>query len=107
VNSAKQLSAKKAWGALSERARFGENFGFIACLALLYKLYKLYKANLLTKSQVTELLNAQGITREDLQKFREQRLLDLRTGVALERDAGSGVRAGVAAAGSAEFSEWS
>jgi len=101
VNSAKQLSAKKAWGALSERARFGENFGFIACLALLYK------ANLLTKSQVTELLNAQGITREDLQKFREQRLLDLRTGVALERDAGSGVRAGVAAAGSAEFSEWS
>ena len=101
MNSAKQLSAKKAWGALSERARFGENFGFIACLALLYK------AHLLTKSQVTELLNAQGITREDLQKFREQRLLDLRTGVALERDAGSGVRAGVAAAGSAEFSEWS
>lgn len=66
MNAQKQVSAKKAWAALSERARLGEKFGFIACLGLLYK------SGRLTKAQVLEYLNQERISREDLRKFRAQ-----------------------------------
>ena len=33
----RRLSAKKAWARLRERAECGEKFGFMACIALLYK----------------------------------------------------------------------
>jgi hypothetical protein len=67
VNAQKQLSAKKAWSRLSERARLGEKFGFIGCLGLLYK------SGQLDKIQAAKFLNEAGVTREDLKKFREQR----------------------------------
>jgi hypothetical protein len=37
MNLAKHISAKKAWGELSNRARLGERRGFAACVWLLYK----------------------------------------------------------------------
>ena len=61
----RQISAKCAWARLSERAECAEKFGFIACLALLYK------TNTLTRAQVVDRLNEAHITREDLIKFRE------------------------------------
>src|SRR4051812_44911744 len=63
----RQISAKKAWARLSERAESGEKFGFIACLGLLYK------AGILTGAQVVEQLEASHISREDLAKFDAQR----------------------------------
>ena len=52
----RRLSAKRAWARLSERAELGEKFGFISCIALLYK------AGTLTRAQVVETLNdAYGI----------------------------------------------
>ena len=67
MNARKQLSAKKAWARLSERVRSGETFGFISCLALLYK------GGLLSKAELVEQLNAAGITKDDLKRFRERR----------------------------------
>jgi hypothetical protein len=61
----RRLSAKRAWSKLSERAECGEKFGFIACLALLYK------SGALTRAQVVEKLNESHITRDDLVRFRE------------------------------------
>ncbi len=61
----RRLSAKKAWARLSERAECGERFGFIACIALLYK------AGHLTRAQVVEKLNESHITRADLVRFRK------------------------------------
>ena|ERR1039458_9853605 len=61
----KQVTAKKAWARLSERAESGETFGFIAALSLLYK------SGVLNRGQVTEQLNLAHVTREDLRKFRE------------------------------------
>lgn len=61
----RQISAKRAWARLSERAERAEKFGFIACLALLYK------CGAVTRAQVVEKLNESHITRADLQKFRE------------------------------------
>jgi hypothetical protein len=63
----RQISAKKAWARLSERAECGEKFGFIACLGLLYK------GGILTRAQVIEELNSARITRDDLRKFDAQR----------------------------------
>jgi hypothetical protein len=71
VNAQKQLSAKKAWSRLSERARLGEKFGFIGCLGLLYK------SGALTREQVVKHLNEGKITREDLQRFRKISTKDL------------------------------
>jgi hypothetical protein len=61
----KQITAKKAWARLSERAESGETFGFIAALSLLYK------SGVLNRGQVTEQLNLARVTRDDLRKFRE------------------------------------
>ena len=61
----RRLSAKRAWARLSERAECGERFGFIACIALLYK------AGQLTRAQVVDALNEARITRDDLARFRE------------------------------------
>ena len=61
----KQVTAKKAWARLSERAESGETFGFIAALSLLYK------SGVLNRGQVTEQLNLARVTRDDLRKFRE------------------------------------
>src|ERR1017187_2253278 len=61
----KQVTAKKAWARLSERAESGETFGFIAALSLLYK------SGVLNRGQVTEQLNLAHVTRDDLRKFRE------------------------------------
>jgi|ERR1035437_4077659 hypothetical protein len=61
----KQITAKKAWARLSERAESGETFGFIAALSLLYK------SGVLKRGQVTEQLNLAHVTRDDLRKFRE------------------------------------
>ena len=61
----KQITAKKAWARLSERAESGETFGFIACLSLLYK------TTILSRAQVIEQLNLAHVTRDDLRKFRE------------------------------------
>jgi hypothetical protein len=63
----RQISAKKAWARLSERAECGEKFGFIACLGLLYK------GGILTRAQVVAELNSARITRDDLRKFDAQR----------------------------------
>lgn len=71
MNRDKQLTAKKAWGQLSERARLGEKFGQIAMLGLLYKSGKI------SRQEVIEALNLAGVTREDLKRFREQRFGDL------------------------------
>lgn len=62
----RQVSAKKAWARLSERAESGEKFGFISCVGLCYKL------KILSRGQVVELLNSVHITRDDLLRFREQ-----------------------------------
>jgi len=67
VNSQKQLSAKRAWAELNERARLGEKFGFIACLGLLYK------SGQLSREQVVSRLNEARVTRDDLKRFRERR----------------------------------
>ena len=61
----RQLTAKRAWGQLSERARLGEKFGAIALMGLLLK------TGLLSRTQVIEKLTEFGVTREDLRKFRE------------------------------------
>jgi len=61
----KQVSAKKAWARLSERAESGETFGYVACLGFLYKM------GVLTRGQVLEQLNLAHVTRDDLRKFRE------------------------------------
>ena len=61
---AKQISAKRAWADLSERARLGYAFGFISCLGLLYK------SGGITKSEVVEKLVEAGISKDDLVKFR-------------------------------------
>ena len=62
----KQVTAKRAWARMSERAEFGERFGFIACLSLLYK------NGFISRAQVVESLNESHITRADLAKFREK-----------------------------------
>jgi hypothetical protein len=62
----RQISAKKAWARLSERAECGEKFGFISALGLCYK------AGILSRGQVVELLNSVQINRDDLRRFREQ-----------------------------------
>jgi hypothetical protein len=67
VNLQKSISAKKAWAALSEKARLGEKFGFIACLGLLYK------SGIVNRQQVIDNLNAASVTPDDLRKFRERR----------------------------------
>jgi hypothetical protein len=67
VNAQKQLSAKKAWSKLNERARPGEKFGKIAMVGLMFK------SGFLSKPETVKLLNEAGVTRQDLQKFREQR----------------------------------
>lgn len=59
------ILAKKAWAKLQERADYGERFGIIACLKLLYK------TGDLTRDQVVEKANEYHITREDLKKFDE------------------------------------
>lgn len=51
---------------MQERAEHGEKFGFIAAMGIMYK------AGFLTRAQVLEQLKQNHITREDLQKFREQ-----------------------------------
>ena len=61
----RRLSAKRAWARLSERAECGEKFGFIACIALLYK------AGILTRAQAVDRLNESHISRADLARFRE------------------------------------
>jgi hypothetical protein len=61
----RRLSAKRAWARFREGAEYGEKFGFIACIALLYK------AGHLTRAQVVDRLNEPHITRDDLIKFRE------------------------------------
>ena len=63
----KQISAKRAWSDLSDRARLGEKFSFIACLGLLML------SGELTRSEVVDKLNAAGITREDLIQFRQHK----------------------------------
>ena len=72
TNMNRRLSAKRAWARLSERAECGERFGFIACLALLYK------TGCLTRAQVVDRLNEAHITREDLEKFRKHSSCNLR-----------------------------
>ena len=67
MNAEKQLSAKKAWAQLNERARLGDRFAKIAMLGLLLK------SGHLTRAQVLEQLIAAGVTQEDLRKFRTQR----------------------------------
>jgi hypothetical protein len=69
----RQVSAKRAWARLSERAECGEKFGFIGCLALLYK------CGILTRPQVVEKLNESRISRADLEKFREHSTRSLLT----------------------------
>ena len=61
----KQITAKKVWAQLSERAESGETFGYVACLGFLYKM------GVLTREQVLEQLNLAHVTRDDLRKFRE------------------------------------
>lgn len=63
----KQVSAKQAWAEMTERARQGEKFGFIACLGLLYKSGKI------TRAEVLQLLREAHVQREDCRKFRETR----------------------------------
>jgi hypothetical protein len=65
VRLEKQVTAKKAWATLSERARLGEKFGMIAMLGLLYK------GGEISREQVVEKLNEAQVSREDLKKFRE------------------------------------
>ena len=60
----KQVSAKKAWANLAEKARLGQKFGFIACLGLLYK------AGKLSRGEVLEALKDGHVTRQDLASFR-------------------------------------
>ena len=45
---------------MTERAEFGERFGFIACLSLLYK------NGLVTRAQIVAALNEAQVTRDDL-----------------------------------------
>ncbi len=66
MNAQKQLSAKKAFALVTERARRAENFALIATLGLLYK------SGQLTRDQVVDKLNEARVTRDDLRKFREQ-----------------------------------
>jgi hypothetical protein len=61
----RQISAKRAWSRMTERAEFGERFGFIACLSLLYK------NGLVTRAQIVAALNEAQVTRDDLRRFRE------------------------------------
>jgi hypothetical protein len=67
VNADKQLSAKKAWGALNERARLGEKFGAISLVGLMIA------GGYLTKPEAAKLLNEAGVTLDDIQKFDAQR----------------------------------
>ena len=67
----RQITAKRAWARMSERAELGERFGFIACLSVLYK------AGILKRAQVVEMMNDSHITRADLAKFREHVLPSL------------------------------
>ena len=65
MSTFRHVSAKRAWARLQERADYGERFGFIACLKLLYK------TGALTREQLVKKVNEYHITREDLQKFDE------------------------------------
>jgi len=66
MNSQKFQSAKKAWGALKrDRDRFV--WLYIACQGLLMS------SGELTREEVIQNLNREGLTKEDLRRFRELR----------------------------------
>ena len=65
MNAQKELSSKRAWAALTEKAQ-RSTFAFIALLGLLYK------SGSLTRSEVLEKLKAAGIGRDDLQRWRDR-----------------------------------
>jgi hypothetical protein len=60
----KQITAKRAWADLSERARLGYKFGFISCLGLLYKCGEI------TREGIIEKMVEAGITPEDCARFK-------------------------------------
>jgi hypothetical protein len=61
----KQITAKRAWADLSERARLGYKFGFISCLGLLYK------SGEISRAEVIEKMVEAGITAEDCSRFKQ------------------------------------
>ena len=65
------MTAKRAWREMSERARRGRQLGFLDALGLLYG------QGVLSREQVTTLINAQKIDREDLDAYRRIRGLPL------------------------------
>ena len=66
----KQVSAKKAWANLAEKARLGPKFGFIACLGLLYK------AGVISRDQVLKFLRDAHVNQADLRRFKESQEIE-------------------------------
>ena|GEM_PF-4653980 len=62
----KKATGKRLWGELSDRARLGEKFGFIAAIRIFYL------SGTITRTRAIELLNENQITREDLRAFKRQ-----------------------------------
>jgi hypothetical protein len=60
----KQITAKRAWADLSERARLGYKFGFISCLGLLYK------SGEISRAEVIEKMLEAGISPDDCARFK-------------------------------------